>query len=782
MKICVLAPSPCPFMLGGAEKFLLGLTRAINRYTSHEAELLKIPVRDRDFWGLIEGYERFSRLDLSYFDMVITTKYPAWMVHHRNHHVYMQHKCRGLYDLYHLSDASEELPSHPSLDRLYSILSQEPQSELLDPLFSELLRLRDKVPEHVFSFPGPLSRKIIMFLDDIGLSPEKIASFSAISRNVKERKDYFPTGVDVKVIHHPPDMEGFYCSSYSYVFTASRMEDLKRIHVLIEAYKKVKSDVQFIIAGTGGQEERYRRLASSDPRIKMVGFVSDRELLSHYANSIFVPFIPYDEDYGLITLEAMLSEKPVLTTHDSGGPNELVTHNETGLIVSSDIGELKEAMDYLIRNREMATSMGKKAKEAVSHITWQNTVKALFEERKAPYVKRKRRPKLVVTTTFSVYPPIHGGQKRIFNLWKHLASEFQITFLNIGHEEKTQKISDNLREIVIARPYTIRKREEYLERLLQHPAGDISLIHGYKEIPSYLDLLSLEVKDACLVVLSHPYLYYAVREVYGGPIIYDAHNCEYDMKDSVLKGEKREEYLNLVKAVEGDCTKDAIFVTVVSKEDRERLRLLYRVDEGKILVVENGMDFSVSSRLTGAEKEAMKKKIGIYGIPSGVFVGSYHGPNIEALRQIEKICDSLPNVLFLVAGTVCRAQSRKTPANLKLLGLLSENEKNLLLSICDFALNPVLSGSGSNLKLLEYIAFFLPVVTTKHGIRGYKFTDEHLFISEIEHFPEMIQKMLDFPELDEMIDRVYVHAKALYDWRVLGERLLTTVKDFVKKI
>ena len=67
-----------------------------------------------------------------------------------------------------------------------------------------------------------------------------------------------------------------------------------------------------------------RELAAGDPRIRFTGFLNDAELAEAYAGARAVLFAPTDEDYGYITLEAMLSAKPVVTTTDSGGPTELV--------------------------------------------------------------------------------------------------------------------------------------------------------------------------------------------------------------------------------------------------------------------------------------------------------------------------------------------------------------------------------------------------------------------------------------------------------------------------
>ncbi|MGH2578944.1 MAG: glycosyltransferase family 4 protein, partial [Actinomycetota bacterium] len=85
MNIAIVAPSPVPHAIGGAERLWAGLLREINETSSHDAELIKLPNREGTLPDLVASYENFSRLDLSHFDMVISTKYPAWMVRHPHH-------------------------------------------------------------------------------------------------------------------------------------------------------------------------------------------------------------------------------------------------------------------------------------------------------------------------------------------------------------------------------------------------------------------------------------------------------------------------------------------------------------------------------------------------------------------------------------------------------------------------------------------------------------------------------------------------------------------------
>jgi glycosyltransferase involved in cell wall biosynthesis len=92
----------------------------------------------------------------------------------------------------------------------------------------------------------------------------------------------------------------------------------------------------------------------------------------------------------------------------------------------------------------------------------------------------------------------------------------------------------------------------------------------------------------------------------------------------------------------------------------------------------------------------------------------------------------------------------------------------------DIALNPVLGGSGSNLKLLEYIAYGIPVITTPHGNRGYGFKDEvHLLLAEISEFPHMLRDSFsaDFLSLQPMAENARQFASSRYDWSVINQTL-----------
>ena len=443
MNIAVLAPSPVPFTIGGGENLVWGLCDTINKKTSHKAELLKLPSREFSFWDLIDNYYQFYTLDLSQFDAVIVTKYPAWMVRHKNVIYYLTHRLRGLYDTYKLLNLPYETEkTNEDINNILEYMKKNPRPITLDEFFAKLAKLREKylngeTDSSYFAFPGPFIRLILMYLDNWGMSQNVDAQFFAISETVKNRTEYFPAGAEVKVVYPPSPAVGAnrVRPQSAYIFMVSRLDAPKRIDLLINAMQHVKSDIKLYIAGTGPAGADLKKLAGDDKRIEFLGFVNDDVVDEYYSNCLAVPYFPYDEDLGLITIEAMMRRKPVITTTDAGGPTEFVTNGDTGFVVNPDPQAIAEKIEYLAQNSKDAGRMGDNAYERVKNITWDNVIKGLLPDEGTIGKKRK---KITLTTTYPIYPPLGGGQARIYNLYKNVAKEFDVEVVSSAGSDQEE--------------------------------------------------------------------------------------------------------------------------------------------------------------------------------------------------------------------------------------------------------------------------------------------------------------------------------------------------------
>jgi glycosyltransferase involved in cell wall biosynthesis len=92
-------------------------------------------------------------------------------------------------------------------------------------------------------------------------------------------------------------------------------------------------------------------------------------------------FGPLDEDYGYVTLEAMLSSKPVLTCRDSGGPLDFVVDGETGYVTAPEPEAIAERLSELAGDPIKAASMGHAGRERYDalEINWEAVVDRLTD-------------------------------------------------------------------------------------------------------------------------------------------------------------------------------------------------------------------------------------------------------------------------------------------------------------------------------------------------------------------------------------------------------------------
>jgi glycosyltransferase involved in cell wall biosynthesis len=173
-------------------------------------------------------------------------------------------------------------------------------------------------------------------------------------------------------------LKGFHCKGFEYIFLPGRLHPWKRVDLVIKAMGYMNDQIKLLITGTGEAEQYLKDLAKDDERILFLGRVSDRELIALYADALVVPFVPIREDFGLVTLEAFLSSKPVITCDDSGEPVHIVRDGETGFICSPSPEEIASRLDYLYQDPDVARRMGEQGRASVEQITWQNVAEDLI--------------------------------------------------------------------------------------------------------------------------------------------------------------------------------------------------------------------------------------------------------------------------------------------------------------------------------------------------------------------------------------------------------------------
>ena len=340
MRIAVCRPQ-VPFARGGAEIFTDRLVDEL-RARGHDADLVSVPFKWYPGTRVLTQAFLWRMLDLEEadgqrIDLVVATKFPSYVVRHPEKRVWLVHQFRQAYEL----DGTE------------------------------LGQFGDSPDDRAI-------RRKVQALDRVALG--EASRLFAISQNVANRVET-STGLAAEVLPHPPQALEYRCENYGdFVLSVNRLDRAKRIDLLIEAAAS-DSSLEIVIAGEGPDRERLERLARErglNGRARFTGRIGESELADLYARCLAVYYAPVDEDYGMVPLEAFLSEKPVLTTTDAGGPLEVVSDGSTGLVVAPDAAEIARGLGWLREHRDEAASYGRAGKAIASEVTWDRAIERLL--------------------------------------------------------------------------------------------------------------------------------------------------------------------------------------------------------------------------------------------------------------------------------------------------------------------------------------------------------------------------------------------------------------------
>ena len=341
----LICTTQVPFTTGGAESHIEGLRRALIE-AGYKAEVVALPFKWYPPTEIMRGAMAWRMLDLSSangqpVDLVIGMKFPAYVVAHERKVLWILHQHRSAYNLW--GTQFDDLSTYP-----------------------EGVRIREWI-KHCDERFIPEARKVF-----------------ANSRTVAQRLKHY-NNIDSEPLYHPPPLVNRLRTGEpgDYVFYPSRLEPQKRQELLIEAMRFVRTPVKAILAGSSADTKRYDNLVKQfkvGDRVTLRGFVHDDELVELYANALAVSYLPFDEDYGYVTLEGMLAGKPIVVTSDSGGAMELIEDKRDGFIVEPDPHAIAESLDQLYSDRERARRMGESGREKLlaMNLSWRNVVEKII--------------------------------------------------------------------------------------------------------------------------------------------------------------------------------------------------------------------------------------------------------------------------------------------------------------------------------------------------------------------------------------------------------------------
>lgn len=379
-------------------------------------------------------------------------------------------------------------------------------------------------------------------------------------------------------------------------------------------------------------------------------------------------------------------------------------------------------------------------------------------------------------------PAMTGGSPvRVLNLIKNLPKDkFSITLFSILDNKSIEFLPSAQKEMNVnictvshkdinsARKLYVSLFKRVIPYMEEYRESDIARILLNKINEEQPDIIQVETINA----------YYAIKHIVpiikekNIKIILDAHNVEQvAFKESLndfnfLKKTIGKWILPNFSRIENIATQsvDCIFTC----SDTDRKFFMNFVSTKKITVIPNGADTSYFR----SEKQVNVNTIFFMG-------GANYPPNDEALKYFFTdiypiVKKSIPDIeLIILCGN--------TPLWLK---RIADNDPSIILpgfvkdvreyldkaKIC---ISPIKSGSGTSLKVLEYMAMGKPVVSTSMGVRGLnvKKNDNILIANGFSDFAKKIIWLIKNPNEGKKIgDRSRKLIEEKYEWNIISRK------------
>ena len=354
-----------------------------------------------------------------------------------------------------------------------------------------------------------------------------------------------------------------------------------------------------------------------------------------------------------------------------------------------------------------------------------------------------------------VYPPSAGTAIRTFNLAKMASRHIKTSVISClsSREFQFPDVDQNIDGVKIIQ-----------QKIGKSMFMDLSKAYNFyytKYPPGMERLIRTNASNADLIQLEGVNLYSLAKKL-GKPIILDMHNVDYELIRFVT-GWKRsvfgQYWLRKGKDYEINCLRNAKQIIVASERDRDVYLANENTLNDKMTVIPNCIDTDHYEHVT------TDKPIVSTGKPVILFIGSMNYlPNRIAVQDIIKMAREMRDYSFVVVGKYY-GTIENYPENLIFTDFVEDVRPYI--SAADLCIAPLRLGSGTRIKILEYMVMKKPVISTSKGVEGLEMDKECLIIEDdLRMYKEIIKDlMMDGKRRKILAEKAYSEVKRKYDWR-----------------
>ena len=238
---------------------------------------------------------------------------------------------------------------------------------------------------------GEIQRLFGLPYDKINVVPNgvNLAAFNGIERDYLFRRRY---AMDNEKI----------------ILFMGRLVYEKGVQHLIAAMPKILEsyhDAKLVIAGKGGMIDELKAQVEAlgiGQKVYFAGYLNGKDVQRMYKAADISVFPSTYEPFGIVALEAMLAENPIVVS-DIGGLNEIVQHRENGMkSYAGNANSIADSILELLYDNKLCAEITKKAKNKVrneynwskiaqdTHFTYQKAICQSMAEKQKREIEQER--------------------------------------------------------------------------------------------------------------------------------------------------------------------------------------------------------------------------------------------------------------------------------------------------------------------------------------------------------------------------------------------------------
>jgi polysaccharide biosynthesis protein PslH len=270
-----------------------------------------------------------------------------------------------------------------------------------------------------------------------------------------------------------------------------------------------------------------------------------------------------------------------------------------------------------------------------------------------------------------------------------------------------------------------------------------------------------------------------IKKMSGIPLIYDAHNIESERIRTMKNVNKI--HVSIVRKLEIKSCKICDSIFVVSKRDRKHL-ISWGIPEKKVTVIPNSVE--ISKFYPELDDQRIRKQYKLENAFLIIFHGSLNYlPNMEAVEILIKI---LPQILEKYPGVYLLIVGKNPPkiSNPHIITTGFVQNPIEYIAAADLAVVPLVSGGGTKLKMLDYMACGKAIVSTEEGAKGLDLANKKDILTTPypdSKFIDLVMQAIEDADLRQKLgENARKKVKQLYDWETNAAKAISIYRELIQ--